>query len=62
MSPRAQRADTSREGSTGTCERTRLGFGGATKNFRIGACADNAKLQLRVEKKVNNLFLENYVK
>src|SRR5579862_5923937 len=31
--PKAQSADTSREGSTGTCECTRLSFTGATKYF-----------------------------
>src|SRR5580698_9708300 len=33
MSPKAQSADTSREGSTGTCECTRLSFVSATKYF-----------------------------
>jgi hypothetical protein len=33
ISPKAQSADTFREGSTGTCECTRLSFTGATKYF-----------------------------
>jgi len=36
---KAQSADTFREGSTGTCECTRLAFASATKYFAQGAAA-----------------------
>jgi hypothetical protein len=58
MSSKAQSADTFREGSTGTCERTRLGFGSATRNFRTRARSDNAKRQLRVEREDEQILLK----
>jgi hypothetical protein len=44
MSPKAQSADTFREGSTGTCECTRLGFTGATKYFAWEPAATTRKV------------------
>jgi hypothetical protein len=44
MSPKAQSADTFREGSTGTCECTRLSFTGATKYFLQEPAATTRKV------------------
>jgi hypothetical protein len=44
MSSKAQSADTFREGSTGTCECTRLSFTGATKYFAWELAATTRKV------------------
>jgi hypothetical protein len=58
MSSKAQSADTFREGSTGTCERTRLGFGSATKNFEREPVATTRNLGFASRKRMNNFNLK----